>query len=123
MIRRPPRSTRTDTLFPYTTLFRSRIGHRLAAAGRALEAGGDRADALVGGAGRTLVHPVAHQRHQHEGDDHQPAPAAEAGRLEGAHVAACSSLAAMIWSIWEAVTPPTRQLGRAQGRERVCRHV
>src|SRR3546814_5148998 len=28
MIRRPPRSTRTDTLFPYTTLFRSR---RLAA--------------------------------------------------------------------------------------------
>src|SRR3546814_3977385 len=26
MIRRPPRSTRTDTLFPYTTLFRSKAG-------------------------------------------------------------------------------------------------
>src|SRR3546814_4224438 len=26
MIRRPPRSTRTDTLFPYTTLFRSHVG-------------------------------------------------------------------------------------------------
>src|SRR3546814_8169416 len=26
MIRRPPRSTRTDTLFPYTTLFRSEQG-------------------------------------------------------------------------------------------------
>src|SRR3546814_1810231 len=26
MIRRPPRSTRTDTLFPYTTLFRSLTG-------------------------------------------------------------------------------------------------
>src|SRR3546814_9741019 len=26
MIRRPPRSTRTDTLFPYTTLFRSARG-------------------------------------------------------------------------------------------------
>src|SRR3546814_1864127 len=26
MIRRPPRSTRTDTLFPYTTLFRSHLG-------------------------------------------------------------------------------------------------
>src|SRR3546814_1249412 len=26
MIRRPPRSTRTDTLFPYTTLFRSFFG-------------------------------------------------------------------------------------------------
>src|SRR3546814_4674423 len=31
MLRRPPGSTRTDTLFPYTTLFRS----RMAAAGRA----------------------------------------------------------------------------------------
>src|SRR3546814_2607772 len=34
MIRRPPRSTRTDTLFPYTTLFRSAseivgMGHKL----------------------------------------------------------------------------------------------
>src|SRR3546814_5960308 len=31
MIRRPPRSTRTDTLFPYTTLFRSRrlVGRRV----------------------------------------------------------------------------------------------
>src|SRR3546814_2346412 len=28
MIRRPPRSTRTDTLFPYTTLFRSLEGFR-----------------------------------------------------------------------------------------------
>src|SRR3546814_17331601 len=31
MIRRPPRSTRTDTLFPYTTLFRSRTPTRRAA--------------------------------------------------------------------------------------------
>src|SRR3546814_9989911 len=29
MIRRPPRSTRTDTLFPYTTLFRSHRRHRV----------------------------------------------------------------------------------------------
>src|SRR3546814_4477853 len=29
MIRRPPRSTRTDTLFPYTTLFRSLHGGQL----------------------------------------------------------------------------------------------
>src|SRR3546814_14953176 len=35
MIRRPPRSTRTDTLFPYTTLFRSRrsLGQGLAVCG------------------------------------------------------------------------------------------
>src|SRR3546814_20589575 len=31
MIRRPPRSTRTDTLFPYTTLFRSPCGVATAA--------------------------------------------------------------------------------------------
>src|SRR3546814_7470890 len=30
MIRRPPVSTRTDTLFPYTTLFRSAAGERAA---------------------------------------------------------------------------------------------
>src|SRR3546814_2508682 len=29
MIRRPPRSTRTDTLFPYTTLFRSRAASEI----------------------------------------------------------------------------------------------
>src|SRR3546814_16747733 len=33
MIRRPPRSTRTDTLFPYTTLFRS-VGLRLSCGGQ-----------------------------------------------------------------------------------------
>src|SRR3546814_3021503 len=29
MIRRPPRSTRTDTLFPYTTLFRSLVTRKI----------------------------------------------------------------------------------------------
>src|SRR3546814_1864765 len=39
MIRRPPRSTRTDTLFPYTTLFRSgeRLARRAIAGMRGLE--------------------------------------------------------------------------------------
>src|SRR3546814_8926841 len=54
MIRRPPRSTRTDTLFPYTTLFRSgRPGDR---AGRA---GGGRNDDVVGlNAGLTPAAPA-----------------------------------------------------------------
>src|SRR3546814_8103281 len=39
MIRRPPRSTRTDTLFPYTTLFRSILRD---------EAGGDRLELRFG---------------------------------------------------------------------------
>src|SRR3546814_15306490 len=47
MIRRPPRSTRTDTLFPYTTLFRSVEADDtisvaiLTGAGRAFSAGGN----------------------------------------------------------------------------------
>src|SRR3546814_10503359 len=52
MIRRPPRSTRTDTLFPYTTLFRSarQVGLRRGAVGlldEALEA--EAAGAAVNG--------------------------------------------------------------------------
>src|SRR3546814_7092802 len=42
MIRRPPRSTRTDTLFPYTTLFRSEH-----AADRAIEVHVDRFEQVV----------------------------------------------------------------------------
>src|SRR3546814_8075392 len=41
MIRRPPRSTRTDTLFPYTTLFRSADDDLLAEVGPAVEAGAE----------------------------------------------------------------------------------
>src|SRR3546814_9543061 len=61
MIRRPPRSTRTDTLFPYTTLFRSqpcRHPDRRAASGqigrwprRAAERPNDGGQAAGGGAG------------------------------------------------------------------------
>src|SRR3546814_4630681 len=43
MIRRPPRSTRTDTLFPYTTLFRSQL--RLGATGELFQ---QLADSLFG---------------------------------------------------------------------------
>src|SRR3546814_11803512 len=39
MIRRPPRSTRTDTLFPYTTLFRSVDPHAPAREGRRTDTG------------------------------------------------------------------------------------
>src|SRR3546814_8164600 len=42
MIRRPPRSTRTDTLFPYTTLFRSKGGRPEARVAEQSSAGRDR---------------------------------------------------------------------------------
>src|SRR3546814_17187975 len=46
MIRRPPRSTRTDTLFPYTTLFRSAFddGERLPASDGLAEVARERDD-------------------------------------------------------------------------------
>src|SRR3546814_6061718 len=60
MIRRPPRSTRTDTLFPYTTLFRSLASPLFLGAGRADPlAAGLRLHAhvhAVGGAGHLHVH-------------------------------------------------------------------
>src|SRR3546814_20498155 len=66
MIRRPPRSTRTDTLFPYTTLFRS---WRAASLLPLIEAGADihrklrarlRQILAEGAAERTLIEPHLH---------------------------------------------------------------
>src|SRR3546814_17791454 len=47
MIRRPPRSTRTDTLFPYTTLFRSHRDQRLGDFAEQADAVFDRAAIVV----------------------------------------------------------------------------
>src|SRR3546814_10008493 len=41
MIRRPPRSTRTDTLFPYTTLFRSSAVRRVMIEGATMQGNGE----------------------------------------------------------------------------------
>src|SRR3546814_19999954 len=46
MIRRPPKSTRTDTLFPYTPLFRSLVGDQHPAGPRIID---DRAHGRPGG--------------------------------------------------------------------------
>src|SRR3546814_1575484 len=59
MIRRPPRSTRTDTLFPYTTLFRS---HRHGGGGRVGELRRrDRVAARERRQGRRLGRRALHQ--------------------------------------------------------------
>src|SRR3546814_7821884 len=56
MRRRPPRSTRTDTLFPYTTLFRSHhLGRRR----------GGRRWSLGGGRGHLDPHPAAARSEEH----------------------------------------------------------
>src|SRR3546814_5731028 len=54
MLRRPPRSTRTDTLFPYTPLFRSERPAREVAALDALEEVAAVALVIVGDNGRGL---------------------------------------------------------------------
>src|SRR3546814_20383037 len=72
MIRRPPISTRTDTLFPYTTLFRSRLGDIGAgvAVEPAVEPDQDRARA-VRGLGRRHALPLARHRNKHSDRDLQ----------------------------------------------------
>src|SRR3546814_18353513 len=56
MLRRPPRSTRTDTLFPYTTLFRSASSVALGSggAGGTHNVGGDGGDGF-GGTAQAIV--------------------------------------------------------------------
>src|SRR3546814_19525664 len=65
MIRRPPRSTRTDTLFPYTTLCRSHVeiaGDRLAPA----DAAGDEHRHLGGDLGQDLLREHRSEEHTSE---------------------------------------------------------
>src|SRR3546814_9849746 len=72
MIRRPPRSTRTDTLFPYTTLFRSQNIGLIAEGRRECGAAGDhdrhqkgtRADAKAFGERH------CNRRDQHRSEEH-----------------------------------------------------
>src|SRR3546814_18598529 len=87
MIRRPPRSTRTDTLFPYTTLFRSQ-GHA-EAEGEAAEDGAGPAEARRQVEGAADVDGAA--QHQSLGGDDRDGggehPGAQAGRVAGVPVA------------------------------------
>src|SRR3546814_12039375 len=101
MIRRPPRSTRTDTLFPYTTLFRSIGGVRLHKVGRIGLRGGDRGldaaetDAMFG-----------------PDIGFQPQRLRRIAKVDGGDVAAP-----------DAVEGDPEQLGRASCRVRVCQYV
>src|SRR3546814_7369267 len=96
MNRRPPRSTLTDTLFPYTTLFRAEPGQARRAAGTGDEADrhfGKAEPCILGGdaqvAGQREFEPAAHGgpadlRDRHEGQCLNPAEQAlEAGDLLG----------------------------------------
>src|SRR3546814_10004341 len=86
MIRRPPRSTRTDTLFPYTTLFRSQefATERMGFAHRR-----DRHRATATVAGMWTARPVF--GFEEVGADRVKAPAVCAGGFPAIEVAACAT--------------------------------
>src|SRR3546814_5050613 len=62
MIRLPPGSTRTDTLFPHTTLVRSGAGEALAAEGLHADHGADHVAVHVGVADRQAAVDLLHRR-------------------------------------------------------------
>src|SRR3546814_14804113 len=105
MIRRPPRSTRTDTLFPYTTLFRSVVAVDQLFAATVAENGFDftalvaHDEPRVGGrvGGKAARHLLARRIADHHGVAALEAP------LDGGD--------------------SRRQIGRERCRERVCPHV
>src|SRR3546814_19719287 len=74
MIRRPPRSTRTDTLFPYTTLFRSpKSGvFHVIAAGRTNHAGNGSWHGITSGNAQAIGNEA-----QNAGDGKDPWPAVQ----------------------------------------------
>src|SRR3546814_21072976 len=74
MLRRPPRSTRTDTLFPYTTLFRSLRQPQLAAAAAEHAHHPALLQALV------LAGADRGQQHQHAGGEREPEHPLDPGR-------------------------------------------
>src|SRR3546814_14403785 len=68
MIRRPPRSTRTDTLFPYTTLFRSRQRARHGRRGLGAGARARGADRVAAPAARAAIARRRARREAERGD-------------------------------------------------------
>src|SRR3546814_11419225 len=106
MLRRPPRSTRTDTLFPYPTLFRSCAGVRAARTVRARGARGGAARAPF----RTLPQAPSTRR-----DDRTGAPLpGGALRTRSLRQARYRDRPARTLAV---------QIGRASSRERVRQYV
>src|SRR3546814_12483179 len=119
MIRRPPRSTRTDTLFPYTTLFRSATAAQLAdvrlqlaegpaAQARTLRRLGNAAK-LVADKGVAAIVPLG--RPQIDADVELVAALAQPPELPQ-----------RVRGLARRVADAFGQIGRASSRERVCRY-
>src|SRR3546814_16223411 len=121
MIRRPPGSTRTDTLFPYTTLFRSDTGNAPADREIDLEAGWllpGFVDTQVNGGGGVLFNDQV---------DVEAIAAIGAAHARFGTTAFLPTLIsdtpAQIASALAAVDAALDQIGSASCRERVCQSV
>src|SRR3546814_1587359 len=92
MIRRPPRSTRTDTLFPYTTLFRSIDGKDCAA--RIAE---HRIDPEVD---QRLNHHVGTAHFRHDESPFLAQPVRASGRRSEEHTSELQSLMRISYAVF-----------------------
>src|SRR3546814_16044394 len=116
MIRRPPRSTRTDTLFPYPTLFRSGEEAVAAEQGR-LEALAEQPR------DRRVEHAEAAGEGAEGGQDEAPAVGDEAVRGDAPAAHGDRGLGVEVAGDLPAARRRLGQIGRAPGRERVCQYV
>src|SRR3546814_15950254 len=110
MIRRPPRSTRTDTLFPYTTLFRS------ACQDRSLSP----PDRVAGASGGSRQHP----RRPHSKKGAHATPPTKGGEEITPHLHTPRK-----FNMFRRRAPTAAvrageiEIGRASGRDRECQYV
>src|SRR3546814_18827532 len=108
MIRRPPRSTRTDTLFPYTTLFRSAWAARC----QGFVSSPIREDFLC--VRETDMYEVKADALEESFD----------AVLQAEKIAALEAdMAALKGQVVAAQRPALEEIGRASCRERVCQSV
>src|SRR3546814_13506825 len=91
MIRRPPRSTRTDTLFPYTTLFRSLADARRSGSAVENVLGVTTGRALLGEAVGTCEGIVADARHHGKVAVDRELSFGKGGALHGAGMGMCAA--------------------------------
>src|SRR3546814_15017207 len=119
MIRRPPRSTRTDTLFPYTTLFRSAFGFLQRRSRGKRNLVDDDPLILIGQ--ETAGQAQEDQPHAEDDqriDQHRPPPVA----FDLLHGRAITRDIAVEGPV-EPVEEAAEEIGRASGRERGWQYV
>src|SRR3546814_12380047 len=105
MIRRPPRSTRTDTLFPYTTLFRSVMVAVIKAVPPLVTKFSERAPAI-----EKDLKELPKEKQLSDFDDKQLGKLAKLMKVE-------VSVLKEQRDMWNS------KIGRASWRERVCQYV